>query len=733
MAKGDTGQKMETPRDVFAWAGIFSDSAQEEAYLKETWPDVIGRVRLIFGMTALLLAVEIIIIPLAVGLTEGAVPVLSAHSAALLASLIPCFAFSGSQKRRYLYGSIILAEIAVYTLIFILWGVWLSNILLGVLAIILTVLVFHVFTPAWLSLTIGVNFICSTFITWQLATLANLTDRQAVVIIVMIAAINIIAANFAMVRNRMRRQAFLDSEESNRYQARVDEEARERRRSDDLLSSALQSMDEGFAVFDADDQLIIANTKYREIFWEIWDLIIPGTAFKEMLEAGVERGLFVVEGMDHDEWVAERMAYHLSARGVTKGVIQQELWDNRWVQIADRQALNGTIVSVCTDITELKSAERELAQSQQITKTLLEASDTYAELFTIDGQRLAFNQWVQQTIGGSHEEVMAINVLDSHDPEYREFLTKVIAQISETRSPYRTEYQANGRWYRISYHPILNDLGEVHQISLHSWDITDQRREEERLRRAKDSADAANRSKSEFLANMSHELRTPLNAIIGFSETISRELMGPIGNERYRAYAEDIQQSGLHLLSLINDVLDLSKIEAGRLELNEEPVKLKALTNAAYQLVRQRAETKGVELSLSVPSLPIEIFADQRAMKQVLINLLDNAVKYTDEGGTVSIVASADRGGLEIRITDTGSGMAEEDIPTALKPFSQVGEIYGVAKEGTGLGLSIAVKLLEMHGGTLDIESEPGQGTCITVRLPANRLVGDYFYNQASS
>jgi signal transduction histidine kinase len=223
---------------------------------------------------------------------------------------------------------------------------------------------------------------------------------------------------------------------------------------------------------------------------------------------------------------------------------------------------------------------------------------------------------------------------------------------------------------------------------------------------------------------MSHELRTPLNAIIGFSEIVAGELFGPIGAPRYIEYAHDIHTSGIHLLSIISDILDLSKIEAGRRDLTESAIDLHEAAESALRLVRGRAENSGVRLVNGIErgAMP-RLLADERAVKQMLLNLLSNAVKFTPEGGRVAVGAELrGDGSLAISVDDTGIGMAPENIPRALAPFSQVDSSLTRRYEGTGLGLPLVKSLIDLHGGTLDLESQEGKGTLATVVFPPQRV-----------
>jgi signal transduction histidine kinase len=242
------------------------------------------------------------------------------------------------------------------------------------------------------------------------------------------------------------------------------------------------------------------------------------------------------------------------------------------------------------------------------------------------------------------------------------------------------------------------------------------------LLRAKETAESANRAKSAFLANMSHELRTPLNAIMGFSEIIKTQTFGP-RSERYPEYAGHIFDSGKHLLALINDILNLSKMEAGRLTLHEEDVDLGPMIASCIALVETQARQAKIRLSVSLDERVRAIRADDRRLRQILINLLSNAVKFTPDGGQICISSAQENGGLAIAVSDTGIGMAPEDIPKAMTPFGQVDSKIRRKQEGTGLGLPLAKQLVELHGGTFRIDSKIDGGTTVTFVLPPERVI----------
>ncbi len=273
-----------------------------------------------------------------------------------------------------------------------------------------------------------------------------------------------------------------------------------------------------------------------------------------------------------------------------------------------------------------------------------------------------------------------------------------------------------------------DQLGHIVEHKLTEMALRAAKQEAERsadaARAALLNAESANRAKTEFLANMSHELRTPLNAIIGFSEIIQNEIMGTIkGNPKYVDYARDIRGAGTHLLGVINDILDIAKIEAGQLDRREDVFEIGEALDACVQMLADQAAESGLRLVREGQDTLPCLYGDEKKFKQIVINLLSNAIKFTSEGGTVTLGAEVEaEGSLKVTVSDTGIGIAAEDLENALAPFYQVDSAYCRTLEGTGLGLPISRALAELHGGSLDLESEPGVGTTVIVRFPSEKL-----------
>ena len=388
------------------------------------------------------------------------------------------------------------------------------------------------------------------------------------------------------------------------------------------LRDAIETISEAFVLWDADNRLVMCNSKYQQLH-ELADRDIrPGTPYTDVMR--VARQPLVRQPVGTEE-AAEDGACSFEA----------EIEDGRWLQISERRTKDGGFVSVGTDITPLKRHEERLVESEK----------------------------------------------------------RLMGTVLDLRSSRRKlEIQAQQ----------LVELAQKYS--------------EEKVR-----AEEANKIKSDFLANISHELRTPLNAIIGFSEIMSQgDMLGAFGPEKYSEYSHDIHDSGMFLLNVINDILDMSKIEAGRMELAHERVRLDEILAEASRIISHAAEEKRLEVIPEVEA-GLSFIGDRRAIKQVVLNLLSNAVKFTPDGGRVTLSASKDASGVSIAIVDTGIGIPADHIATLGRPFVQVENQFTKSHKGSGLGLAIARSLVELQGGRMTIASTANVGTTVTLTFPPQR------------
>lgn len=448
---------------------------------------------------------------------------------------------------------------------------------------------------------------------------------------------------------------------------------------------------------------------------------------------------------------ALRQAATFGAFETTFPVVSPNGGGLRWID-ARGQARGGrdehgysNIMGVALDITEARQAKAHAQAAESRLRDGIESvSDAFA-LFDRHGRLILSNQAFSDAFSLAPEAVRRGAAKDE--------LNRIAGLVIKADHPSTTagvrEIELNdGRWLRIAER-FTSDGGTV----VTATDLTLIRRQEAQTRQAADSlramvtkletsqaelsllankyegamvrAEAANQAKSEFLANMSHELRTPLNAINGFSEIMAAEMFGPVGDPRYKGYANDILKSGQHLLSLINDILDMAKIEAGKMTVHYEKVSLREVCTDAARLMRGKADEAGLTLIIDAAELP-DIDADHRGMKQVLLNLISNAVKFTPEGGSITVATSMvgpDR--QRVAVTDTGIGIAAEDLGRLARPFEQVEGQHSKTTQGTGLGLALTKALIEVHHGEMLIESQPGVGTTVSFEIPVRKPEAD--------
>jgi PAS domain S-box-containing protein len=438
--------------------------------------------------------------------------------------------------------------------------------------------------------------------------------------------------------------------------------------------------------------------------------------------------------------------------------------DGRWIRLYEQRLPNNGIILIISDITESKRVDQALRESEERFRAVVDNSPAKIHIKDAQGRYILINPLAAELFGVTEAKARGKTTHDIFPKVQADAFTAHDRGVLDAGQAVEGEEEwrrADGlHTYLTVKFPILDFAGKVTGIGAIGTDITDRKHAEEQLQKseknlqmriaeleeaqrrlkeqevnlihlagdlkiARDQAEAANRAKTEFLATMSHELRTPLNAIIGFSEIIQTEILGPIGSVKYRDYATDIHESGRHLLDLINDILDLSKVESGLDELHEEDIEILELAHSVWRLIQQRAQKQGVRLILELPEKPPPLYADLRKLKQILVNLMSNAIKFTEKGGKVTLkVWFRGDSGYVFQVADTGIGIAIEDIPKALSQFGQVDSTLGRRHEGTGLGLPLTKALVELHGGSLDLQSQPGVGTTVTARFRVERIHG---------
>jgi two-component system cell cycle sensor histidine kinase PleC len=382
------------------------------------------------------------------------------------------------------------------------------------------------------------------------------------------------------------------------------------------LRDAIETISEAFVLWDADNRLVMCNSKYQQLHGIPDAAVVPGTPYADVVEAGRKP-------------VVHSQVFSEGREGARSFELQLE--DGRWLQINERRTKDGGFVSVGTDITQLKLHEGRL----------------------IEGERR---------------------------------LMATIAYLRQSRQ--KLEIQAQQ----------MVELAEKYSEE-------------------KDRAEEANKTKSEFLANISHELRTPLNAVIGFSEIMQSGMFGPLGSPKYGEYCKDIHDSGTYLLGVINDILDMSRIEAGRMMLDSETLVLDGILEESIRIVSSQAEAQQIAVKTEVEE-KLSMQGDRRALKQIMLNLLSNAVKFTPAGGCITVRAHSVGSAVIFSVKDTGIGIPRDALKRLGRPFEQVGNQFTKNHKGSGLGLAITSSLAALHGGAMRIRSQEGRGTIVSVRLP---------------
>ena len=515
------------------------------------------------------------------------------------------------------------------------------------------------------------------------------------------------------------------------------------------LNTAIETLPDGFVFFDADDRLVVCNERYRELYKESAPAMVPGARFEDILRFGLERGQYAEAVGREEEWLAERLAAH----NAPESTIEQKLEDGRWLRIFERRMPDGGRVGIRLDITELKRHQAELEASNANLREALAQRDRAERRFS-DVAQLS-RDWVWEMDKDFRFTFLSESVLrgdvsflvgKTRQEAYQDFPEifesadwEWLEQKERAHEPFRDFiYQAHGategdKWIRISGVPIFDENGDFAGYRGIGSDISD-------VYNALREAEAASAAKTEFLNVMSHELRTPLTVVLGYNALLAKpgllpsvkafdgqikngELSAESVAERLAAvetevakYAGKMEVAGRHLLTLINDILDLAKIEAGKLKVEPEDVALDTVIASVADQLSEQARKKSLDLKTETHGEIV--FADEVRLRQILINLAGNALKFTDHGHVT--IRSEPRGDeVAIHVVDSGRGIPAEKLEAIFDQFSQIDPSSTREKGGTGLGLSISRQLVEVQGGELTVESEVNSGSHFTFTLPA--------------
>ena len=502
--------------------------------------------------------------------------------------------------------------------------------------------------------------------------------------------------------------------------SRFKEAEKKLRESEEMLSTAIDTIPDGFVIFDAYDRLVRSNSKFRHLFSRSFDLLTPGRTYEEILREGAARGEFEGAIGREDDWVAEQM----QAWKKNRDPYEMDLGGGQWILATDRLLPDGGHVGVRTDISARKQAEQDLQSSEERFRNYAAAaSDWFWEMdanlrFTYVSNRFFEISGVspENLIGKTRAEFVPAKAQTEEANKWKRHLDDLASHRPFQDFSYPLLSPDKGIVHlSINGVPVFTGKGEFLGYRGTGSDVTDRVRAEESLRLAKAEAEKANEAKSEFLSSMSHELRTPLHAILGFGQMLETDQTNPLNDIQERC-VNRIMKGGRHLLELINAVLDLAKIEVGHVDISIEDVSALEVVEECLDMVRTMADARNIKIHKPQPdpSLPM-IRADRTRLHQVMLNLLSNAVKYNRENGSITVDMQSTPGGkLRISVTDTGNGISEDQMDKLFEPFNRL-SAEKTEIEGTGIGLTVTKQLVELMGGAIIFKSKVGKGSTASV------------------
>lgn len=514
---------------------------------------------------------------------------------------------------------------------------------------------------------------------------------------------------------------------------RLELEIAERKRVEQALTQtearwcgAVKGLQEAFALYGPDDKLIYWNAEWARLHVKAAAIIRVGMPYEDLVRVHMDSG-FVPEAVGREEdFLKERIAH----RKNPKGEILREYADGTWFLIKESRTEDGGYVVTNTDITQLKKTETRLIASEERLRQIVDALQEGFALYDSEDRLAMWNEkWLEIhrdvadiiSVGLTFEDLNKVMIARNSVPEAegreQDFIKDRIALHQNPGEPIMRELR-DGHWYIIREVPTPD--GGIFSIQV---DITDVKRAEETAERLRIQAELANQAKSSLLVNMSHELRTPLNAIIGFSQILEQGLFGPL-NDRYQGYAKDVHDAGQHLLSLINDLLGISKIELSGADLQETNTDIRDCINGCISMLGQRAIKSDISVAFEMDAELTTLYVDERRLKQIILNVAGNAVKFSPPMGLVHIKAQLlKNGACRISVVDNGPGISPENILRVTEPFYQTNDSYARQTDGIGLGLYIANSLCGLHSAELAFESELGSGTTVSITFPPKRTV----------